>query len=397
MLLLQRYVLKELAAPTVISLLFFTLVMLLRQLFKLAEFLLNASVSAGTMVELLVIIMMTLLALTIPMGALLGILVGIGRLTNENEILAMRVSGVSLWRVFIPLFALAAIVSALVAWGNLNYFPKMLGRIADQKRRISFELLTNLRPGQFYSDLAPKGAEFALRFEEILPPQPGDSPYSLRMRQVAIRSSGILDAAQTGGASNDDVLIFASSGLIEGDIDSGVLHLRLEDGTIHPRKVGGEQEDVRLSFAAMSQMIRPEADEEEGLRDPRLLTHSELQEFISNPPTHVPVLRAGNRRMNKEWQHHHRCRTELHRRIQMPFSILAFALMAVPLAIELRPQAKSASFLLAIMLILLYYAGISWATSVGSGGGNWVGLAMLTPNVLISGIGLVLFWRSQRA
>jgi lipopolysaccharide export system permease protein len=115
---LQTYVLKELFAPTVVSLAFFTLLLLLRHFFTLAEVLLNASVGIGLIFELAGIIVVTLFSLTIPMAALLGVLIGIGRMTSDNEILAIRVAGISLFPVFVPVFVLAALTSLLLVAGN---------------------------------------------------------------------------------------------------------------------------------------------------------------------------------------------------------------------------------------------------------------------------------------
>src|SRR5690606_10995333 len=100
---LQRYVLKELVAPIFLSILFFTFIMLLGQLFQMAELLLEARVGWQVLLEILATAAVSLIILTIPMAVLMGSLIGIGRLTAENELLSMRVAGIPLSRIFWPL------------------------------------------------------------------------------------------------------------------------------------------------------------------------------------------------------------------------------------------------------------------------------------------------------
>ncbi|MCC7391734.1 LptF/LptG family permease, partial [Candidatus Sumerlaeota bacterium] len=117
---LQRYIVRELVGPVSLSILFFSFILLLRQLFRFAELLLEAGVGFGMFMQIVMIVCVTLLIITIPMAALMGCMVGIGRLTNENEILAMRVSGLSLAKLFFPVFVIAGIGSALLMWSGFD-------------------------------------------------------------------------------------------------------------------------------------------------------------------------------------------------------------------------------------------------------------------------------------
>lgn len=412
---LQRYTLKEVWAPTLIALGFFTFVALLERIFKMAELLAAATVSFPLMVKLIGVITVSLISVTIPMAALLGVLIGIGRLTRENEILAIRTAGVRLLPVFRPLLAASLLVSLLVSIASAYFLPGLLNEVQKERYRISFEVLTRLKPKQFYTNLAPENSSLSLYFEEQVEnprgESSGESPYRLEMKGVSIRAVGLLGDLPSGSGENarsspwaemgrqTEVLIFASSGTIEGNLDTRTLRLTLENGTLLPLTRRGGQAAL-ITFERLSHEIRPDEDEDNRSifrqRDPRLLNLEELLTLVEQPPLHVVKYQKGDRRISRVWRDYYAVRNELYSRFLMPFSTFAFTLAAIALAISLRPRGASISFVVAMALIVLYYGLQSWASEVGITGSTWTWLAMLMPNTVVALIGAVLFWRAQR-
>lgn len=424
---LQTYVLKELFAPTVVSMCFFTLLLLLRHFFTLAEILLNASVGVGLIMELAGIIIVTLFSLTIPMAALLGVLIGIGRMTSDNEILAVRVAGISLFPVFVPVFVLATLTSLLLVAGNRSFLPGLYARVQSQEQRIKFELLTSLKPETWYSDLSPKGSNMTLYFGAKGERQPGDPEYLLRMKEITMQASGGL-AAATGDVEEekkedkkeekkeeakddklqdekkeekkkkdeDQAFIFAREGILRGDMATGSLTFELLDGTVVPFNRASNDETMILSFGRLAKVITPEVDNDYEELDPRQLSVAELKKIIDNPPVGFAKRQGKNRNLTDKWQDYYAARTELYSRNSLPFAVLAFVFLAVPLAIEIRPRAKSVAFIIAIILIVVYYAIMAWSNAVGSSGSDLAWLAAACPNLAIMAIGAILFWRTQR-
>jgi len=399
---LQTYVLKELFAPTVVSLAFFTLLLLLRHFFTLAEILLNASVGLGLIMELAGIIVVTLFSLTIPMAALLGVLIGIGRMTSDNEILAVRVAGISLFPVFIPVFVLATLTSLLLVAGNRSFLPGLYARVQSQQQRIKFELLTSLKPETWYSDLSPKGSNMTLYFGAKGERQPGDPEYLLRMKEITLQAAGGLAAAtedvdeRDKKKDDDQAFIFAKEGILRGDMATGSLTFELIDGTVVPFNRKTKDETMILSFARLAKAVTPEVDSDYEKLDPRQLSVAELNKIIANPPLEFAKRQGKSRNLTDKWQDYYAARTELYSRNSLPFAVLAFVFLAVPLAIEIRPRAKSVAFIIAIILIVVYYAIMAWSNAVGSSGSDLAWLAAACPNLVIMSIGGFLFWRTQR-
>ncbi|MGH9337375.1 MAG: LptF/LptG family permease, partial [Vicinamibacteria bacterium] len=108
---LDRYILKEVTPSFLLGIGVFTFVLLLNEILRLAERLVTQSASPADTIGILFHLLPSVLCLTIPMGFLLGVLIALGRLSADSEIVAMRASGVSLYRLLTPI-----LVTATVGW-----------------------------------------------------------------------------------------------------------------------------------------------------------------------------------------------------------------------------------------------------------------------------------------
>src|SRR5262249_22567435 len=119
--LISRNVLREIIPPSLLGLGAYTFLLLLRSLLQLSELFIRRGVPVVTLLQLILLTMPQILVLTIPMAVLFGILIGVGRLSGDSEVIALRASGVSRWALFRPIagfaLALSAFVSVLSVWG----------------------------------------------------------------------------------------------------------------------------------------------------------------------------------------------------------------------------------------------------------------------------------------
>src|SRR5690242_20459274 len=104
-----RYVFVEVMSPTFLGLCVYVLVFVMNALFDLAELAIKKDLSIRSVVTILFYFLPRVLELTIPMAVLLGVLVGVGRLSTDSEIIALRASGVSYWRILYPVLTLGVI------------------------------------------------------------------------------------------------------------------------------------------------------------------------------------------------------------------------------------------------------------------------------------------------
>ena len=92
---LWRYIIAEILPPFFVGLLAFIFILLIVRILKLIDLVVTRGVPLVQVAKLLSLILPTFLELTVPMAFLLAILLGLGRLSHDQEILALKASGVS--------------------------------------------------------------------------------------------------------------------------------------------------------------------------------------------------------------------------------------------------------------------------------------------------------------
>src|SRR5512137_1574479 len=154
--LLDRYIVREMVAPTAIGLLVFTFVLLIDQIPRLLAVLVARSADLTTILRVFLNLLPSILAVTIPMAFLLGVLLAFGRLASDSEIVALRAVGVSPLRLLSPVMMLAVVMTAITFYINAVALPA-----ANQAHReIVFSLVvskarTDVKARTFNTDLLP--------------------------------------------------------------------------------------------------------------------------------------------------------------------------------------------------------------------------------------------------
>src|SRR6266487_1327426 len=113
--LIWRYVFREVISPT---------------LLELAELAIKKDLSIRSVVTILFFYLPRVLEMTIPMAVLLGVLVGIGRLSTDSEVVALRASGVSYWKILYPVLTLG-----IIGWALSSVLILAVEPGANYKRR----------------------------------------------------------------------------------------------------------------------------------------------------------------------------------------------------------------------------------------------------------------------
>src|SRR5512132_1653699 len=113
---LTRYILKEMMGPTALGFSFYTFIILMRQLFDFAGMIIKRSLPAATVAKLLMLSLPHIVVLTVPMSLLFGILIAIGRLSADSEIIAMRALGISTRTIYRPVFFFSAVMFVLTLY-----------------------------------------------------------------------------------------------------------------------------------------------------------------------------------------------------------------------------------------------------------------------------------------
>src|SRR5258708_23147671 len=150
---LTRYILKEMLGPTFLGFLFYTSIILMKQLFDFAGMIIKRSLPAPMVGKLLLLSLPHIVVLTVPMSLLFGILIAVGRLSSDSEIIAMRALGLSTRTIYRPVFLFSFGVFLL----NLYLINVVLPRGNTQLQSLKAELFTSsvekeIKPRVFYDE-----------------------------------------------------------------------------------------------------------------------------------------------------------------------------------------------------------------------------------------------------
>jgi LPS export ABC transporter permease LptF/LPS export ABC transporter permease LptG len=377
--LIWRYVFSEVLSPSLLGLVVYVLVFITNALFELAELAIKKDMPLGTVGLILLYYLPRVLIMTIPMSLLLGILVGIGRMSTDSEIVALRASGVSYWRILSP-----ALVLGLLTWGISSLLIIRIEPRANYRRHHIYQEL--LYSADLRREIKPR-----VFFEEI----PGMLLYADQVHQ----NGDFLEKVfiHQAGEDGKELVTVARRAQIDYDRRNGVALFYLQSGTTHST-TPGEAESYQVSNFDR-EMIRKEPDESFRLRS-SLLSRPAPKNWREQS---LSELAESARKAGTITHDETRDRvigtilSVVHERFALPFACLVFALIGLPLGIMNRRGGRASGFSLSIGIAVIYWILLLAGENLVSQGklspyiGLWVG------NVILGVLGIVLFLLRERS
>ncbi len=361
----DRYVLREIIPPFLLGLLVLTFVLMLPPLMNEAEELIAKGVDGFIISSMMLMLVPQGLGLALPMALLMGILMGLGRMSTDRETVALQACGVSIYRMLGPVALLA-----LLATGATFYVIEVVVPDANQRFR---ELMLQVYTSRAEGEVKPR--VFYDGFEGV----------TLYVREVSPAGWRDVFLADSRDAGRMDVSV-AERGRVEVDPERQAVHIVLSEGTRHRSDAGDptayelhEFSEIRISIGMESMF--PQSAPQRGLAELRL-----------------PALRREAERMRAAGESPHAPIMEMHERFSIPIACLVFALVGVGLGITTRKDAKSSSFALGIGVIFVYYVSMYLPEAMAKGALVSPHLAKWLPNLVLGLAGLALVvWRSHLA
>ena len=143
---IYRYVFKEMIPPFVINLMFFTFVFLMVEMLKVTNMVVNYSVGVFTVLIMLAYSTPYFLTYVIPMSIMIAVLLTFLRLSGDNEIVALKTSGMSIYGLLPPVMLFCLIGCLLtffmtaygMPWGRLS-FKELTYKIVSSNLEIGLK------------------------------------------------------------------------------------------------------------------------------------------------------------------------------------------------------------------------------------------------------------------
>jgi LPS export ABC transporter permease LptG len=352
--LIDRYLIKEILPYFFLSLLLLTSIIFIHEANRFSELFVIFSrrgLDGWPLVELIVSLLPSILIFTLPIALLLGILMGLGRMAGDSELIVLRASGIGRWRLFAPVLLLSILVSG-VTWYNTAYLlPRAVGSLNSLKTTRTKLLLqgitSQVKPGVFEESIP--GKVFFIR----------DIDYSSgEWRQIFL-------AEEVDEYTEPRVLI-ANQGELQIGKTLELSELHLYSGYIYEgyRRKRREQNNATVtSFRSTSLRFdlsrnddQPSTDQAggaEGKTDGKQI-RNELDELNMGPETKtLPEL--FNTPEPEDTRQRLQLATERHKRFAFPAACLVFALMGVALGLTVTRGGRSLGFIAGICVTMVYY------------------------------------------
>ena len=364
-----------------IGLVVYSFVLLMNQILLLSELMIARGVPFRTVLNLLFYLIPSVLAFTVPMAVLMGILAGLSRLSSDAEITAFKTLGISYKRLLLPVFVFS-----------------VLGFIATSFLTLFLAPRANYKWVQTFSESVVSRVQFSINPREFNDSIPNTV---LFIQDITPEMDWKNIFVYFATPPEEPKVILSREGRLNFYPEERRATIELFDGMIHSYPINEkenyritsfghyeEELDVEGAFPAVSAKKRVrEKDIKELWKDSREIKQ-ELSE-LTPEQKQMAVFQLKKRESISHW-------IEIHKKIALPFACFIFALLGLPLGAFTKKGGRTSGFTLSIGIILVYYILITAGEQVAMEGRISPFMGMWMPNILFLAIGVYAFVLSVR-
>lgn len=365
----DRYLGRQVFSTTLMGVLLLSGVMVLGNVYKKLDELLGGTQLPGSFIlEFMAMVIPFSLVFTIPWAFLTAILLVFGRLSADNELVSLRMTGWSMPRICAPVFCIAAALAGICYWVNLEIAPAA----KDRLKRMFYEVAladptTIFQPGQVMDKLPGfiihTGGKDGEKLQDL---------HIIEMeKRLPVR------------------VIHAREAVLEKQPDSLDLVMILQDAEIESITYDEARQVDQMRFlkAGQTAMIFPLSRMKNAtvkVNSSMKSTSTLWQELFSPAEPDAAPADAKERS---------RSLTELNKRYSFSLACLTFALIGIPLGVTAQRRETSTGFALSLVTATVYLVFIILADTLNDKPELLPHLIVWAPNVLFLGIGSWLFHR----
>jgi LPS export ABC transporter permease LptG len=413
--LLDRYLIREVVPYVLLGLLLLTAIIFAQEASRFSELLVVASRNGLPMVTLwrvMSALIPGILVFTLPISLLIGILVGLGRLSGDSEIVALGAGGTSRARMLLPVLLLSAFFAGVMVYITFNLLPGSIHSLTDLKANQSLVfqgLNTEIKPRIFEESIPRK----VLYIEDI------DRANNLW------HNIFLVDLGNDAGQMK---ILTATSGSLRQGERSEMPELHLQHVALHQTDTGQPDqtdqesnrnplpEPVAATTPSTAGSVRPdslsgdkhkEKDKKKPADDQPPYTVARSDEWIygfavseENNSGATGIDREARQVEEMEWgdltgyspdpTEVREWRAEIHKRLALPAACLVFALLGVGFGITNVRTGRSFGLLLGLAITIVYYLLALWGQHAAVAGTLPVWLGIWLANISLAALGMAV-------
>ena len=423
---LPRYFLREHVGPFLLAFLVINAFFMLNLLFRELGKFLSKDISLLVILEFLFLNMAWMIALSVPMAVLSATIMAFGRLSAENEITALKVGGINLYRIFFFILIISVGLAGGLIWFNNHVLPefnhkaRLLGLdIARKKPMIDLE------PGVLYKGI-PRYSILVENVEERNSPVPFTPVKKSYLENIVIYDQSEPNSNKTITARRGEVFFDETTGLLEFSLFDGQAHeidmkkaetfkkldfpeklliripfsemllQRSQSGYRGDREKSAQQlmvsvrENSQKIVEKQQQINRKLSNHLDKYIGPRPQTSRTLQnlsqrhrQFIRQIKGDMNMIRSYTKTVNMNL-------VEVHKKYSIPVACIIFVMIGAPLGIMTKKRGWAVAAALSIGFFLLYWAFLIGGEVLADRQIISPFLAMWSPNILVGLAGILL-------
>ncbi|MCX5706660.1 MAG: LptF/LptG family permease [Candidatus Omnitrophica bacterium] len=346
---LRNYLIKEFTGPFFLTLgVLSFLMVLVGRLKDIADLIINKGVDILSIFKVFLLSTPYIVTYAMPISILVATLMSLGRLSSDNEIIAIRASGISIFKLILPLIAIGTILSL-----GLVIFNDRAASYAHYECRKTMIQIGIKNPTAVFEE-----GVFINSFQKYVL-----FIYKIDRKKNKLHNVRIYEPQ---GDDKPTRTIIAKSGEFITIPEKNSVKLKLSDGTSDEPDPDNPNNFYKLNFRTyfMNLNLAQAQGKEKIEKKYKEMTIGELKEEIrklkNNNINPAPLI------------------TEIHEKLTLAFA---------PLAIITRRREKSINIGIAILIIVLYYPLFIGCEALGMEGGFNPALAMWIPNIIFGAIG----------
>jgi lipopolysaccharide export LptBFGC system permease protein LptF len=415
--LFDRYIGSQIFKMTVSAVLLLTGILVLGSVFqKIRPLLVEINAPTSVMWEFALAVMPRSMTITIPWAFLAAVLLIFGRLSSDSEITGFRSSGISLFRLALPVYVISIFFCVLCLWLNVSVVPDFNKRIDSIPLRVIFSnpktFLKAASDGTGLAGSALKGVSvWAESFDEKKQGAGGNQPDSQdqdKGQSVKNLHMFKLDTPKSDDASRrtakgtapekpqkNAIYVHAASAKTVIDSVKQQFRFHLYNASFETTDEHGEVHIVMAKEAVpvvipfeQKDKFRPSSESIGEIRQEISSYRAEAQKKVTLANGDKGKLKGIQKRLDSDLK---RSFSEIHRRYATSVACLAFAFIGVPLGIKSRRKDTSSGLVLSLLVGLGYFCSFMFAGSTEFS----VILAMWAPNVICIVLGIFLLRRAN--
>lgn len=384
---LDRYLIRELAPPFAFGGALFTFFLVIDRIYHLTDLVITKGVPFHLVIQLLVFMLPSFLAHTLPMALLVAILLAGGRLAGDFEIVACKAAGISTLRLFRPILLAALAITLTTAMLTLLVNP-----IANKEfQRQLFRILQSRAASGLQERV------FNVTFGDVI-----IYVEDVSASQVALRGLLVSDERDPKVSR----IITAREGRLFSDEVNRRITLRMINGAVN-------EADVIAASPPPEVLVKAQASPSGGAAGGDRYRHTNFGIYdlslavdapfkgaprIEKPEKNLTLSELGVRIAELEGDAHGRVpyEVEFHKRYALPVAALVFALVAFPLAVRSHRGGRVVALAGSLVILLAYYFVLTALENAALRESLPAAVAIWTPNALFATVGTTLLFATDR-